>query len=234
MIQAPFKQNAYPSPGTWRDRWVAWFAVFAIAGVIYFIMAVVILHVLRPDLNPVTHAVSNYSVGPSGFLMTSAFFALALSECALACGLAGSLGPGRRARASVILLNLAAVGLVVTGLFRSDVNVPHPPASASALVHWSGAGISFLSLMIAIFLLSGCFKRNARWRSIYPLSYIWLAIIVLALAVYGALSLLDWTGIGERIYLAACMLWLLLVSLRLRAISTYLKGEPAHVERRQI
>ena len=106
------------------------------------------------------------------------------------------------------------------------------PASVSALVHWSGAGISFLSLMIAIFLLSGCFKRNTRWRSIYRLSYIWLAIIVLALVAYGALSLLDWTGIGERIYIAACMLWLLLVSLRLRAITIYLKGEPAHVERR--
>lgn len=221
MIQAPFKQKARFSPGTWQARRGAWFALCAIVGVLYFIMAVVILHLLRPDLNPVTHAVSNYAVGSFGFLMTSAFFVLALSECALAWGLARSLGSGRRATVSVVLLNLAAAGLVVTGLFRSDVNVPHPPASASALVHWSGAGISFLSLMMAIFLLSGCFKRNARWQSVYRASYIWLAAIVLALVAYGALSMLDWTGIGERIYIATCVLWLLLVSLRLCAITIY-------------
>ncbi len=101
MIQAPSKQDARRSPGTWQDRGAAWFALLAIGGVLYFIMAVVILHLLRPDLNPITHAVSNYAVGPFGFLMTSAFFVLAMSECALACGLARSLGPGRRAAASV-------------------------------------------------------------------------------------------------------------------------------------
>jgi hypothetical protein len=190
-------------------------------GVLYFIMAVVILHLLRPDLYPVTHAVSNYAVGPFGPLMTSAFFLLALGEFALAWGLARCLARDRRAIVSVVLLNLAAIGLVVAGLFRSDVNVPRPPASPSAMVHWTGAGLSFLSLMIGIYLLSGCFKRDVRWHSVYRLSYAWLGVIVLALAAYGGLSIIDWTGIGERIYLATCILWLVFAALRLRAVAIY-------------
>ncbi len=221
MIQAPIKRNVPLSHVIRRDRQAAWCALATTVGVLYFIMAVVILHPLRPDLNPVTHAVSNYAVGPFGLLMTSAFFMLALSEFALAQGLVRGLAGSRRAIVSVALLNLAAVGLVVTGLFHSDVNVPRPPASASALVHWTGAGISFLSLMISIFLLSGCFKDDARWQSIYRLSYVWGAGIVLALAAYGALAIIDWTGIGERIYIATSILWLLFASLKLRTIAIH-------------
>ncbi len=221
MIRALFKRNGPLSHLTRRDRQAAWCALASSVGVLYFSTAVVMLHALRPDLNAVTHAVSNYAVGPFGFLMTSAFFMLALSEFALAQGLVRGLARSRRARVSVALLHLAAAGLVVTGVFHSDVNVPRPPASASALVHWTGAGISFLSLMISIFLLSGCFKDDARWQSISRPSYGWGAGIVLALAVYGALAILDWTGIGERIYLATSILWLLFASLHLRAIALH-------------
>lgn len=221
MTQAPLTRNARLSPGARRARQTSWCALVATVGVLYFIMAVVVLHLLRPDLNPVTHAVSNYAVGPFGLLMTSAFFLLALGEFALAWGLARCLTSGRRAVVGVALLNLAALGLVVTGLFSSDVNVPRPPASPSAVVHWTGAGISFLSLMIAIYLLSGCFKHEARWQAIYRLSYGWSGVIVLALAGYGALSIIDWTGIGERIYIATCISWLLFASLRLRAVAIH-------------
>ncbi len=206
-------------PRACRNRPAACRGLASSVGALYFITAVVILHLLRPDLNPVTHAVSNYAVGPFGLLMTSAFFILAMSEFALAQGLVRGLARSGKACASVLLLHMAAAGLMVTGLFHSDVDVPRPPASPGALVHWIGAGISFLSLMISIFLLSACFKHDTRWRAIYRLSYIWGVAIVLALATYGALAIVGWTGIGERIYIAISVLWLLFVSLRLRSIS---------------
>ncbi len=207
------------SPVTRQNRRAAWWALASSAGVLYFIIAVVILHLLRPDLNPVTHAVSNYAVGSFGLLMTSAFFMLAMSEFALAQGLVCSLARTRKAIVSVFLLRLAAAGLIVTGLFHSDVDVPRPPASPGAFVHWTGAGISFLSLMIAIFLLSSCFRHDTRWQAISRLSSIRGAAIVLALAVYGMLAIVGWTGIGERIYIASSVLWLLFMSLRLRSIT---------------
>ncbi len=91
MLQSPFKDRESLLQGFSRKGLVAWFALAAIVGVLYFITAIVILHALRPDLNPATHAVSNYAVGPFAFLMTFAFFLLALSEVALAQGLVRSL-----------------------------------------------------------------------------------------------------------------------------------------------
>lgn len=75
--------------------------------------------------------------------------------------------------------------------------------------------------MISIFLLSDCFKHDARWQSTYRLSYTWGVAIMLALAAYGALAIIDWTGIGERIYIATSILWLLFASLRLRTIAIH-------------
>jgi hypothetical protein len=42
--------------------------------------------------------------------------------------------------------------------------------------------------------------------------------IVLALVAFGLLTTIGWVGIGERIYIAASVLWLVATSVRLRSI----------------
>ncbi|HKF35532.1 MAG TPA: DUF998 domain-containing protein [Ktedonobacteraceae bacterium] len=219
MMRVLFKRKAHHSPGPHQVKQGSWPALIATGGIVYFIVAVVALHVLRPELNPIRHAVSNYAIGPFGFLMTSAFFTLALSECALALGLARSLTTSRAALASVLLLYLAGAGMAVTGIFPGDVKSLHPPATTTAVIHWTGASISFLSLMIATFLLSSCYKSDVRWQSFHHLAFALAVIIVLALGIFGILAIAGWVGIGERIYIATSVLWLLLVSMRLRSIA---------------
>jgi len=219
-MQMSFKRKGSLPPDNHQSKQSAWLALIAIGGILYFIVAVAILHILRPELNPISHAVSNYAIGPFGLLMTIAFFALALSEFALALGLARSLTASRGARLSVLLLSLAGIGMVVTGIFPGDVKTPHPPGTTTALIHWAGAGISFLSLMIATFLLSNCFKMDRQWQSFQRPAFALSIAIVLALIVFGISAIIDWVGIGERIYIATCLLWLLIASLRLRSIAT--------------
>lgn len=216
MMQVPFKRKADDSPGLHRSFWPA---LIAMGGIMYFVVAVVALHVLRPELNPISHAVSNYAIGPFGFLMTSAFFTLALSEFALALGLARSLTTSRGALLSMLLLNLAGAGMVFTGIFPGDVKSLHPPATTTAVIHWISASISFLSLMIATFLLSNCYKTDVRWQSFHHLAFVLAVTIVLALGMFGILAIAGWVGVGERIYIATSVLWLLLASIRLCSIS---------------
>ena len=213
-MQGPFKHKESFAPGTHP-----WFAFIAIGGILYFVVAVVLLHILRPDLNPIRHAVSNYAVGPFGLLMTTAFFMLALSDFALAQGFVRALPNSKRACISVLLLNLAGVGMVVTGIFQGDVKSLHPPGTITSLIHWSGAGVSFLSLMIAAFLISSCFKTDVRWQLFRYSAFVLPVIIVFALVVFGMFAIIGWVGIGERIYIASCVLWLLHVSLQLRSIA---------------
>ena len=220
MIEVPQKPEADLSVGTRNARLVAWLALTAIGGITYFFAAVAVLHVLRPAYNPITHAVSNYAIGPYGYLMTAAFFALALSLLALAFGLTQSMTLTSRARAGIFLLGIASAGMVVTGIFPGDVNSLHPPATTTAVVHWTAAGISFLSITIAAFLLSSCFKRGERWQSFQRPAIASAFAIVAALLVFGILVLIGWPGIGQRIYITTSLLWLLLTAVRLRSIAT--------------
>jgi uncharacterized protein DUF998 len=220
MLWLPHKREAALSPGTPRARQTAWLGLIAIGGIVYFFVAVVALHVLRPELNPVNHAVSNYAVGPYGYLMIAAFYALALSAFALALGLTRSMALTTQAQVAVLLLNIASVGMVVMGIFPGDAHALHPPATITGIVHWFAAGVSFLSIIVAAFLLSNCFKTDEYWQAFRRLAFALALAMVVALLLYGMLALIGWIGIGQRIYITMSLTWLLLMAVWLRSIVT--------------
>lgn len=220
MAWLPKKGGMDHNPMTRQKRQVAWLALIAIGGIVYFVVAVVVLHVLRPEYNPINHAVSNYAVGPYGYLMTAAFYALALSIFALALGLARSMVLTNRARLAVLLLNIASVGMIVMGIFPGDVHALHPPATITGVVHWTAAGVSFSSIMIAAFLLSNCFKTDERWQAFQRPALANAMAMVVALLAYGVLALFGWIGIGQRIYISVSLMWLVFMAVWLRSIIT--------------
>ena len=212
MIWLPHKRGIAHIPVTRQARQVAWLALIALVGIVYFVVAFAVLHFLRPEYNPFNHAVSNYAVGPYGYLMTAAFYVLALSVFALALGLTRSIALTNLSRVAVLILCLASIGMVVMGIFPGDVHALHPPATITGVIHWTAAAISFLSIMIAAFLLSSCFRTDERWQAFqYPCFVLALAMVG-ALLLYGILALVAWIGIGQRIYIAVCLLWLLVLA----------------------
>jgi len=62
-------------------------ALLAIIGVADYLMIIASLHFLRPDVNPVTEPISNYGVGPYGFLLIAAELGSAVAALALTLGL---------------------------------------------------------------------------------------------------------------------------------------------------
>jgi len=175
-------------------------------------VAVVWLHFLRPEYNPINHAVSNYAVGPNGYLMTAAFYVLALSVFALALGLFRCIALTNLSRVAILLLCLASSEMVVIGVFPGDVHALHPPATITGVIHWTAAGVSFLSIMIAAFLLSSSFKSDERWQVFRRPCFILALAMVGALLLYGILALVGWIGIGQRIYITVCLVWLLVLA----------------------
>jgi hypothetical membrane protein len=212
MKRLTYKRGTYHIPAIGQAKHVAWFALIAIGGIVYFVVAVVILHFLRPEYNPINHAVSNYAVGPYGYLMTSAFYVLALSVLALTPGLFRSIALTNLSRIAIALLYLASCGMVIMGIFPGDAHALHPPATITGLIHWTAAGISFLSNMIAAFLLSRSFKTDELFQRFQRPCFILALAVVGALLLYGILALVGWIGIGQRIYLAMCLLWLLVLA----------------------
>lgn len=202
---------------TRQERQLAWLALIAVGGIVYFVVAVIILHFLRPEYNPINHAVSNYAVGPYGYLMTAAFYTLALSVFALALGLACSVVLTNQARVAVLLLNIASVGMIVMGIFPGDVHALHPPATITGVIHWTAAGVSFSNIMIAAFIFSRCFRTDERWQAFQRSTLVLAMAMVVALLLYGVLALVGWIGIGQRIYLTVSLMWLFFMAVGLRS-----------------
>ena len=62
-------------------------AYIAFSSVVYYAIAIVLLHILRTDFDPKYRYLSEYVNGPYGGLMTSTFFVLSLGSLALLFGL---------------------------------------------------------------------------------------------------------------------------------------------------
>lgn len=128
-------------------------ALVSIAGTGTFLVILVVLHVVRPDLDPSWRFISEYELGPYGWLMHIAFISLAVGTASVALavlsqarGIAGYLG--------IALLLISATGMTLTGIVA--------PESDSRL-HDIGAMLDLVPF--AALLLEWSLSRNERWAS---------------------------------------------------------------------
>jgi len=202
-------------------------ASFALLCCALFLVALAALHVVRPDLPPGRHMVSEYGVGPWSWLMRTAFLALAGSCLALAFG--GPSGVRRRAAtAGRVLLAVGGAGAIFGGLFPMDP-IDTAPAAASMAGRLPGLGF-FLGVpgtVLGITLLSiamtgdSAWPRHARRRLLAMTLLVWLALAVFAgsmvvFANQGARGLDVAIGWQNRALVLAWIGWISVASYHLR------------------
>lgn len=197
----------------------AWLAITA---VITYQGLLVVLLFLRPDLDPYWHTISEWAIGPYGWLMTLAFLTSALSYAALFVllksqirGVIGWIGLG--------ILLICVIGTTGVGLFTTDpFDTPPDAITTTGLIHMiSGFGALMLLPFAALLLNLNLALQNPVWRSArrvllwtagLPLLglvgfWVHLALFVLPLAVqYGPDVPLGWPN---RILLLLYMVWLI-------------------------
>ncbi len=195
-------------------------ALMGIAGFVFFIAALVSLHFLRPEYDPTKRFMSEYAVGPYGYLMTAALLGLGIGSVALSLGIGRALKPSRASQAGKILLGVWAAGMLTSGLFTTDLT--GDPTTTSGAIHSTAAFVAFPSLIASIFLLSRGFERDTRWRGLRSPSRI-LGLAVLGTFVFSFLGswALGGLGTGQRIFAAATLLWLLVTAVWLRGVATH-------------
>jgi Protein of unknown function (DUF998) len=95
--------------------------------------------------------------------------------------------------------------------------------STTGWIHTLTALISFICVIVGMFVLTWTFARNAQWRSLV----VWSSLLAGA-----ALSLLlaqaegPWVGLLQRLLVTAISAWLILVALRVRTIASRLEAGP--------
>ena len=186
----------------------------AVALVMVCLCGMVLLHIVRTDLDPVRQVMSEYANGRFGFLMTAVFYAIGLASIALGVRLGRAMAGGALVVATRILLVLGGLGLVLAGVF--EVGRPAVPDTIEEIIHSYATMVAFTLIIVAMVLFAVSCRRDPRWTG-----FVWIAWgLAVTAAVAGAFSpfagLTTWSGLAQRLLGLAVVAWLLLTALHIR------------------
>jgi ABC-2 type transport system ATP-binding protein len=177
--------------------------IAAIALLLTSVGCLLLLHVLRSDLDPIEARLSEYAIGPYGALMTTAFLAMGLALIALSLLIGASGNSAGVQRLVAPLIALAGVGLILSGIFETATGSP-----VIEVIHSRASATSVLALTAAAVASS---TRRASGRSGAVARVITLVAVV-AVAISPILHDTPWSGIGQRVVWLALAAWLLITA----------------------
>lgn len=140
----------------------AW-SLMSITGIASFIAAALALHLLRPDLDPVSSQMSLYLIGAHGAWLQAAYVALGIAMIGLAVGLYRTLAADARSVAPLLCFALGGVSLSTTAYAWMDL--PGVDASLEGLVHGVSAQAAFLFATTGVVLQAMRLRLDPRWRA---------------------------------------------------------------------
>ena len=191
-------------------------------GAATFVLLLVILHLIRPDLDPSWRFISEYANGPHGWMMVAAFIALATSFVSLFVALRSQVRTiaGRIGLAGLLV---SATGLIIAAIFPTDpVTTPPDAMTPSGKLHALGGALG-IAMPVATGLLSWNLARNIAWRRartsmivtavlalIATMAFIAaIALMAPANGVFGPEVRVAWFG---RLEIVAYSAWLMVVA----------------------
>ena len=199
-------------------------ATICCAGVGVFLSLLLLLHALKPELEPSWRFVSEYSIGRHGWVMMLGFFAWALSCFALSVSLRNEVVT-RAGRIGRVVLFAVGLSLVAAGVFAQDPLTASPEElTTHGTLHAIASMIGIPGIPIAAWLIGHSLTHhNATWRShrriIMGTAYgTWLSLI--AMVAYLAVAVPQAGGFGpqvlagwmNRVVVLAYCLWQIAVS----------------------
>ena len=168
------------------------------------VACVVALHLIRRRVSPIERPLSEYALGPNGWLMDIAFATSAGGFTALAIFLAGSRGRPRLVPAALVV---AAVALVLSAVYRLDAS----DDTEDAIHRWaSGAAAAAVVVAAVGWSVAGTGRRGPWRRGIdRPIAFLALALAMLGPALHDTLL----TGIHQQLVWAALIAWSVVVAI---------------------
>jgi hypothetical membrane protein len=145
---------------------------------LYFVLALLLMHAIRPDYTIVDHMISDYAVGRSGWIMTTAFVSISLGCLALAIGLFRDGPNSLSGRVGAALLVVAFAGLVVTALFPTDLETA--PTTHNGNIHTISFLVNVVSIVLSALCLAFSYGGSATWRHRRSPAFIFAGLLVVA------------------------------------------------------
>jgi hypothetical protein len=139
-------------------------ARLSLAGAATFVVLLAALHLLKPELDPSWHFISEYAIGRHGWMMVLAFGSLAFSYVMLTVALRSQLGT-IWGHIGLALLLVSAAGLAIAGIFTTDPITASKDAVTSEGKFHNLGGTLGIAMPVAAALISWRLARNQAWSS---------------------------------------------------------------------
>jgi Protein of unknown function (DUF998) len=128
-----------------------------------FLILLAALHLIKPELDPSWHVISEYAIGRYGWMMVLAFLSLAFSLVTLFIAIKSQLRT-IVGRIGLGLLLLSAVGMTIAGIFITDpITAVESARTTQGTLHEIGALLDVTP--IAALIISLSLARNPAWSS---------------------------------------------------------------------
>ena len=110
-------------------------ARLAIAAIVTYQVLLIALIRIRPDLDPAWHTISEWAIGPHGWIMSAAFLISAASYAALFVMLESQL-QGTMGRIGLGILLICVIGATGVGLFTNGTLLTKSPGRLTSGPCW--------------------------------------------------------------------------------------------------
>src|SRR5258706_6761740 len=139
-------------------------ARIAIVAIVSYQILLIVMIFLRPDLTPSWHTISEWAIGPYGWIMSGAFLISAMSYAALFVMLKPQLH-GSLGRIGLGIFLMCVIGATGVGICTSDTMPLHSPLSTRCTLHRIFGTSQLVLLPFAALLINLSLARNNEpWR----------------------------------------------------------------------
>lgn len=198
-----------------------WLAIGGMAATVLFLPVAFLIGETRAGYRHMAHRISALAEtgAPDAWAQSANFIVVGLLLVGLALGLQRGIGDGGGSARGPALIGAFSLAISANGIFRADPL--GAPDTLPGTIHSLSAGLGFLALIAAMFLLPRRLVQHEAWQPLAPVSpWFGVATIVLMvsylLAQEGAVPAWQpWTGLLQRGMVAAVMAWLFLLARRL-------------------
>ena len=205
-------------------------AKVAIGTCVAYLILLVLLHIIKPEVTPTWQTLSIYSRGAWGWLGQIAYCLLGVTHLATFAALRGQT-KSRYGKIGLVLLIIAGIGGILGGIGVSDpLNTPQAAMTPSGQVHAIGAGLEIWGAPFAALLISlNLLRKNTAWKAerVTLLSVIAIPLIGWALfmgsgaTAGGHVGPGDIIGVMNRIAILTFMIWQIVIARAVIRIKTH-------------
>lgn len=196
---------------------VANLAAVAIVGQIVLIASALLLPLVS-GYSLVRDTISELALGRFGLVQTVAFLVAGIGTVGLAYAIRELTKGTWGSLAGSLLVGVYGLGALLIAFFPTDpVDNPGDMAalSTAGLIHVAASLVSFICMIVGMFVLSRTFLLAPPWRSLFPWTSLFPAA---ALSLLFAQSQGPWVGLTQRLMVGAIAAWIILVAIRARSI----------------